>query len=165
MSYRPFKGLLIIIACLFSQSVSAQGARAFSAVVGVDGTCTRVLVAGEPQACAAGAQSHKSGVMFITQNGTSMVMVGLKDGRVMTFIGGKDSQPSPEEYWLYLSRMRIVSRGTETIAAVAGVCIVKMTTDGKIWHNVNCTAKGEHGTEYAVDFVSNGHPVQQRTFQ
>jgi hypothetical protein len=96
-------------------------------------------------------------------NGHVLLTVGLKDGRVLSFVGEKDSQPNLEEYWLYLSRVRIATRSTETVANVAGVCVVHMTTDGTVWHRLDCQAEGEKSTFYTLRFRSNERVEMQHT--
>jgi hypothetical protein len=80
------------------------------------------------------------------------------DGRVMSFIGEKDSQPRPEIYYLYLSRVRIASNGSSFVANIAGQCIVHMSRDATIWSRVDCDATDENGDAYALRFQGDGKP-------
>ena len=70
--------------------------------------------------------------------------MGLKDGQVLSLVGEKDSS---NQIWkstrLYLSRVRIATRSTETVANVVGACVVHMITDGTVWHRFDCQAEGE----------------------
>ncbi len=93
-------------------------------------------------------------------NGHVLFTVGLKDRRVLSFVGEKDSQPNLEEYWLYLSRVRIATRSTETVANVVGACVVHMTTDGTVWHHLDCQAEGKKSAFYSLRFRSDEQRVK-----
>jgi hypothetical protein len=142
---------------LFSAGICLFGitpAFATTTTAAVGGICQNVLVAGQRTTCSS------TGVIYMQlPNGRVLFTVGLADRSVMSFVGEKDSQPNPEQYWLYLSRVRISSRSTDIVAKVAGTCVVKMTTDGTLWHSINCKAEGEGTSVYQLDFIGNQKKV------
>jgi hypothetical protein len=134
----------VILAPLCFTSVSyAQNAQG-DKVLGVKGQCEELTLAGVPSKCAG------SGLIYMhLRNGRVLFTVGIDDGRAASFIGERDSQPRPEAYYLYLSRVRIVSKGTEFSANVAGQCITLMSHDGTVWSRIDCEATDENGASYA----------------
>jgi hypothetical protein len=141
------------LAAFFAPASAQQGVP--TTIVGVKGTCENISLAGTPARCAPGA-----GVIYsVLPNGRVLITFPLADGRVASFVGEKDSQPRPEQYFLYLSRIRIVSNGTEFAAKLAGQCVVDMSRDGKIWLLVNCTATDENSEAYSFQFRGDGTPV------
>jgi hypothetical protein len=143
----------------------AGASGALSTIAVIDGICEQVLVAGHPSACVFKPGERQSGVIYMQfPNGHVMFSVGLKDGRLLSFVGEKDSQPNPEKYWLYLSRVRFGTKGTETVATVGGLCVVTMTPDGMIWHRVDCRGEGENHMIFELSFQSNEQRITvQRT--
>ena len=80
----------------------------------IKGNCERVSLADVALQCAPG-----SGLIYtILSNGRALFTFQLADGRTASFVGEKDSQPRPEEYYLYLSRIRIVSNGSESLSGI-----------------------------------------------
>jgi hypothetical protein len=120
------------------------------------GSCEELFLASKRENCAT------PGGMIYThlRNGSVLITIGTDDGRAIAFIGEKDSQPQLEVYWLYLSRIRIGSRGSEHILDVAGQCIIHMTRDGLVWSQVDCNATDENSARYRLLFRSDGRPVQ-----
>jgi hypothetical protein len=119
------------------------------------GECVRISLAGTPAKCSPGG-----GVLYsVLPNGRVLITFPLDDGRVASFVGEKDSQPRPETYYLYLSRIRIASKGSDFTANIAGLCIVSMSHNGKIWSEIGCTATDENNAAYEFKFTSDGTPV------
>jgi hypothetical protein len=145
--------------CLLNPSL-AGAAEQLTTIASVGGVCEQVLVAGQPNTCVFKPGERKSGVIYMQfPNGHVVFTVGLKDGRLLTFVGERDSQPNPEKYWLYLSRVRFGTKGTETVATVGGLCIVSMTIDGAVWHRVDCRGEGENGSIFQLNFKSDENKI------
>lgn len=128
-------------------------AQSGGSVVGVKGSCESLVIAGQPGQCL-------GGLMYVhTPNGNVFFAVGIGGNRMIAFVGEKDSQPRLEDYHLYLSRLRIVSAGSEFVTKVAGQCIVQMSRDGKSWNRIECAATDENNADYKMIFKSDGTPV------
>ena len=124
-------------------------------MLGSHGSCDELIIAGKKDSC-----TPDNSVLYThLRNGRALITVGTADGRVVGFVGEKDSQPQPQVYWLYLSRIRIGSRGSEHLLDVAGQCIIRMTKDGLIWSRVDCDATDENSARYRLHFRSDGRPV------
>ena len=122
------------------------------AVVGTKGECEEITLASLASEC-----FRPNSVMYMHfRNGRTLFNVPLSDSRVIAFVGEKDSQPRLEEYHLYLSRIRIASKGTEFIANVAGECIAQISRDGRVWHRIDCHSTDENGKSYALRFKGDG---------
>jgi hypothetical protein len=122
-------------------------------MVGIRGTCEKVFVAGT------GANCTGTGILYSHHpNGVVLIQTQLP-GRLLAFVGEKDSQPNPREYHLYLSRARVETGGSSFVATVAGQCVIRMSEDGRIWHRVDCDATDENNRLYRLRFVSDGEPV------
>jgi hypothetical protein len=133
----------------------AQQSAAPTTLVGIKGECQKISLAGNPSNCAPGG-----GVLYsVLQNGRALITFPLDDGRMASFVGEKDSQPNPETYYLYLSRVRILSKGTEFAANIAGLCIISMSRDGRVWSEIGCQATDENNATYEFTFQSNGAAV------
>jgi len=120
----------------------------------VHGACEIFVVAGVTTPC------PPKGVMYAhLTNGRVLISVALPSEEVLSFVGEKDSQPRPEEYWLYLSRVRIGSSASDIVAQVAGQCVVHMTPDGTAWLRLDCDATDEQNRPYRLHFEADGRPI------
>jgi hypothetical protein len=124
-------------------------------IVSVKGQCEAISLAGVAAQCPPGG-----GVVYsVLGNGRVLLTFAIGDGRTASFVGEKDSQPRPETYYLYLSRIRIASSGSDFTSKIAGQCIVNMSRDGRIWSTIECNATDENSAVYAFRFRSDGSPV------
>ncbi len=132
---------------------AAQGTG--SLIIGIHGHCENVTVAGKSAACAV-----KSGQLYMHfKNGNALFANQLADGRTLSFVGEKDAQPQLEVYHLYLSRVRVLTKGTQLVSSVAGECVAHMSRDGYLWSFTQCTATDENGATYSLLFQSDGSRV------
>jgi len=144
---------VLLLAAVYSGALAEPST--VTTVAGIKGQCEVVSLAGIDAKCALG-----SGVIYSSlSNGRVLFSFALSDGRVVSFVGEKDSQPRPEEYFLYLSRVRVASKGSGFTATIAGQCKVSMSTDGKFWSLIQCDATDENSARYALRFASDGTPV------
>jgi len=149
---------LVIITFYLPKAQAQQGNVDTVATSG--GTCSNVIVANSNSGCVLGSDGTESGVIYThIDNGTVLITVGLNSTTVLSFVGEKDSQPNPGDYVLYLSRIRLNSNETSTVANVSGTCTIRMSSDGSIWYSVVCSALGENYTRYELDFISDGRPI------
>jgi hypothetical protein len=119
-------------------------------VAGMKGSCGDVVLADLPVKCV-------SGLLYVhTGTGNAFFTVAMEDGRQVAFVGEKDSQPCPEAYYLYLSRVRISTKGSEFVSNIAAQCVTTMTRDGSVWSKITCEATDENGSRYALNFISDG---------
>lgn len=143
-----------LVAALAPAVAGAQPSKP-TTVAGTKGQCEEVELAGQISKC-----KPDSGIIYMQlPNGNVLFTFALDDGRMASFVGEKDSQPRPEEYHLYLSRIRIVSTGSDFVAKIAGQCIVQMSRDGKIWSRIDCTATDENSAAYRLTFKGDGNFV------
>ena len=128
--------------------------------VGISGTCVSVAIGGKPVRCNA-----KPFVLYTAlPNGRVLYNVALSDGRVMAFVGESDKQPRPEEYWLYLTRVRIAQGPQNVSSDVAGTCRMYQTSDGSVVHRILCEATDLSGSKFLLDFRGNGQRVEMLPF-
>jgi len=125
----------------------------------VSGVCEKVIVNGRSDTCSQKADGGSGLIYTHLPNGRVFLTLGLVGGRILSFVGEKDSQPEPTKYWLYLSRVRFGSKATETVANVGGTCIVTMSPDAATWYNVECQGSGEHGATFQIGFHPDGKRV------
>lgn len=150
MRYR-LRSLLVLFTFVAPGLALAQ----VDTIIGTHGSCDVFIIAGATTPC------PPKGVIYShLTNGRALLSVGLPNDEILTFVGEKDSQPRLEEYWLYLSRVRIASRATEIVANVAGQCIIHMTRDGTIWSRIDCDATDERNRAYRLHFKPDGRPVE-----
>lgn len=148
--WRWLRFLLFVFPFFATGTASAQ----IDTMAAVHGSCEIFIVAGIQTPC------PPKGVMYShLTNGRVLLSVALPNEQILSFVGEKDSQPRPEEYWLYLSRVRIGSRATEIVAQVAGQCIVHMTRDGTAWFRLDCDATDEQDRAYRLHFEADGRPI------
>jgi hypothetical protein len=144
--------------CLFfwANQIFAQQ-QDIDTMLGVHGWCDEFVLSDRKENCGS------DGILYThLRNGRVLIIVGMADGRAVEFVGEKDSQPRLEEYWLYLSRIRIGSRGSQHVLNVAGQCVIQMSKDGTVWSRVNCDATDENSARYRLLFRGDGHPVDVR---
>ena len=125
-----------------------------STTVGIGGSCQQITLAGKDETCAGHGAMN-----MIFPNGHVLFVVELIPDKAISFIGEKDSQPRPGVYTLYLSRVRIMTKGSSQVINVAGQCVVHMSDDGKFWHTLDCDAADEHDAHYSLKFKSDDKPV------
>jgi hypothetical protein len=136
------------------------GARALETTV-ISGSCLIVQMASKSTTCATPATV----VYMSLPNGVIVFNVPLSDNSVPAFVGDRDSQPKPEEYVLYLKRVRIAHGSEqETPVSVTGTCKMNVSTDGTIVHRIICDATDNQGRKFLLDFRGDGQPVQTRHF-
>ena len=124
-------------------------------LVTIKGSCVSVDVPNTNATCAA-----ITGVLFThLRNGRALITFALGNGHAGSFIGEKDSQPKPELYYLYLSRFRIATGGSDFVTKVGGQCIIHMSRDGSDWSRIDCDARDENDAPFGLQFASNGSPV------
>jgi hypothetical protein len=140
---------------LFGISTAQSQQVEITSNVMIPGTCRVLTVAGRPAACT--ANPHV--IYTALSNGRVMYGIGLEDGRVLGFVGESDRQPRPEEYWLYLARVRVNSHTDSLVLDVGGTCRVAMTADGLIVHRIHCSATDTAGKKFTLDFRGIGRPV------
>lgn len=121
----------------------------------IPGRCQSATVNGRAVRCGANPRV----VYMNLPNGITMLNVALADGRVLAFVGDRDRQPRPEEYWLYLTRVRMGTSGQSLATDVAGTCKMLTTTDGSVVHSVKCEASDLSGSKLGLDFRGDGRPV------
>ena len=122
-------------------------------VVGFAGTCDELTVAGTAEECV-GKLSYMN-----LRNGTVVLSIETKKGYMVSFVGEKDSQPRPEEYHLYISRVRMFTKATESVASAAGQCVVSMSRDGTIWSEIKCQATDADRASYDMTFRPDKKPI------
>lgn len=117
-------------------------------VMGQNGNCKEVRVAGQPAACSG------KGIMYMRlANGTGIYLAPLSEGRTIAFIGEKDAQPDLRRYHLYLSRIRIETRGSSQVVQVAGQCIASMPAHQPVIKRLECAAEDENRKPYKLSFI------------
>lgn len=117
-------------------------------VMGQDGNCKEVRVASQPATCSG------KGIMYMhLANGTGMYLAPLSRGRTIAFIGEKDAQPDLRRYHLYLSRIRVETRGSSQVVQVAGQCIASMPAHQPVITRLECTAEDENRKSYRLSFI------------
>ena len=125
-------------------------------MLGTRGSCDELILAGKKESCTRGG-----GVGYThLRNGAALITVGTADGRAVAFVGEKDSQPQLQVYWLYRSRVGIVSRGSHHIVNVAGQCTIRMARDGTVWLQIDCDGTDENSASYRLHFCSDGRPAK-----
>ncbi len=125
-------------------------------VASVSGTCTIVQMWGRTALCADPAKL----VYTVLPNDIVMFTIVLEDDTVVSFVGGRDSQPSPEKYTLYLSRVRFAnSSAVPDVVSVEGRCDAQISEDGTIFYSVVCNASSARGETYLLSFRGDGKPV------
>jgi hypothetical protein len=147
------RNCIVIIASL----AFIGGARAENAtIIAIRGDCQVVQIANRTASC----PPDSSVIYSNLPNGITLFNVPLSDGRVLGFIGDRDSQISAEEYVLYLRRVRL-ARGAESEnpIAVTGTCKMNVSTDGSVVHRITCDASDTEGNKFLLDFGGNGLPV------
>lgn len=136
-----------------------EGARAQrgggATVVGVGGVCAEPLRhAGRAFAC-----SGTGMIYTVHGNGVVSFMVPAGERRVVAFVGESDRQVRPEDYVLYLTRVRMMTDGREDLAQVSGTCRATMSRDGRHWSRVDCDATDEDRAVYRLRFRGDGQPI------
>jgi hypothetical protein len=119
------------------------------------GACRTLAVDSKAMACT----SRASVVYAALPNGRVVFSIPLSDGRLLGFVGEQDEQPRPEEYRLFLSRVRIGTRASSQATDVDGTCTVNQTADASVVHRLTCEAKDAVGNRFALDFRGNGQRV------
>jgi predicted aspartyl protease len=148
--WRWLRFILLVFPFFAPEIASAQ----VDTMAAVHGSCEIFIVAGIQTPC------PPKGVMYShLTNGRVLLSVALPTEEILSFVGEKDSQPRLEEYWLYLSRVRIGSRATEIVAQVAGQCVVHMTRDGTAWFRLDCDATDEQNRAYRLHFEADGRQI------
>ena len=148
-------GAVALLAC--SPALAADEPAAEPVVVRISGTCRSVMVSGRPSAC-----SRPVGVVyFALPNGRILLNIPLADGRTLAFVAENDRQPKPEEYWMYLSRVRLGTAAETSMATdVGGFCKMLGSASGEIINSVLCEATDSGGNRFALDFRGDGRPVR-----
>ena len=128
-------------------------------------------IAGVPGSCRGKLQL---GAATLPCTGTGIVYMALPNGRVLltfgsatpegsaavvTFVGEHDRQVRPEDYVLYLSRVRYGAGSVERAWDVSGECKVTMNVAGTLWSEILCDATDADRRRYTVDFRGNGKTV------
>ncbi len=148
--WHRLRSILIVLSFVAPGTASAQA----DTMAAVHGSCEIFIVAGIQTPC------PPKGVMYSRlTNGRVLLSVALPNEQILSFVGERDSQPRSEEYWLYLSRVRIGSRATEIVAQVAGQCVVHMTRDGTAWFRLECDATDEQDRAYRLHFEADARPI------
>jgi hypothetical protein len=142
---------------MFAAGLAAQGVT----MTTIGGDCRIIQIASRSAACAAPAMA----VYTRLPNDTIAINVPLADERVLGFVGDRDAQPKPEQYVLYVKRVRI-AKGAEqgTPVEVTGTCKMEISTDGSLVHRITCDATDQQGGKYLLDFFGNNQPVQVKQF-
>lgn len=117
-------------------------------VMSQKGVCREIRVANQSATC-----SGKGIVYTRLTNGIGMYLAPLSGGRTIAFIGEKDAQPDLHRYHLYLSRIRIETRGSSQVVQVAGQCIASMLPHQMIIKKLECIAEDENRKAYLLNFV------------
>ncbi len=153
--------LLLVSVAVFSVSSRCIAAAPpdIDTLASVGGVCQAMQLAGRAVTC----QKVRGIIYTHYRHGTVMLSIGLDDGRIMGFVADRDDQPRPEDYWLYLSRIRIVGRAVQKLIKVAGTCKISMSENGMTWKSVKCDAEDANGASYSLQFVGEG-PVQVKHF-
>lgn len=153
-----FRLTLAVAAAFLVWAGGGQGAYAQSpgsTMTIISGRCQSAMVNGRAVRCG----DNPKVVFSNLPNGISMLNVALADGRVLAFVGDRDRQPRPEEYWLYLTRVRMGTAGQSLATDVAGTCKMLLTTDGSVVHSIKCEASDLSGSKLGLDFRGDGRPV------
>ncbi|UFN48759.1 hypothetical protein LPC08_22605 [Roseomonas sp. OT10] len=121
-------------------------------VIGAPGRC-QMTVDGQSRPCT-------SGLVYV-QNANNSILLSVQSGRDVTigFQGDGDRQPRPEEYTLFLSRMHTSIAGRSAAKDVRGTCEIRMSADGRTWHNATCRATDRNGMVTVVTFTGDGRQV------
>jgi hypothetical protein len=129
-------------------------------VVSISGACQRVELFSKPAQCALGSPA----IYMALPNGIVMFQFSLDDQSAVAFAGDRDSQPEPEEYTLYVKRVRI-SRSVQGGPAtdVDGTCKMTVSTGGSMVHQIICSAADQRGGRFLLEFRSDGQPVKIET--
>ncbi len=85
-------------------------------------------------------------------DGPVIYLAPLSGNRTIAFIGNKDSQPDRRRYHLYLSRVRIETRGSSKFVQVAGECVATMPPTRPSITRLDCSAEDEDGKLYVLRF-------------
>lgn len=149
---------MFCLAATLIGAVSMSGpvlAQDVDTLVTIKGSCVSVDVPNTNAMCAA-----IPGVLFThLRNGRALITFALDNGHAGSFIGEKDSQPKPELYYLYLSRFRIATGGSDFVTKIGGQCVIHMSRDGSDWSQIDCDARDENDAPFVLHFVSNNSPV------
>ena len=122
----------------------------------ITGACAKVQISSRTALCTDPAKLLYSA----SPNGIVMFTIILKNNVVVSFVGDRDSQPSPENYTLYLSRVRVAnSPAAPSVVNVAGKCDANISKDATIFYGLVCKASSMRGDSYLLSFRGDGKPV------
>lgn len=138
-------------------SAHAGGSGPLRVMISASGTCGLLELAGRKVPC-----SYTTGVIYsLLKNGRVLISIGVNKNKVLSFVGSKDSQPSPENYFLYLSRIDINTVAVKSVVDVGGECHLIMSVSGKRWHSLDCTAQDANGANYILRYKFYDQPIDR----
>jgi hypothetical protein len=113
---------------------------------------------GEYQIGATPVQQFRN-LTFLSSNGKSEYSMDTTSGMI-GFAGGKDFQPSANDYLLQVDGIVNISPDmTANRIAASGQCKMKQSTDGMVVYSVVCSANSEFG-KARMHFVGDGKKVK-----
>lgn len=141
---------------LAAAPANAQNLESLQTLVSGSGSCPVFSVGSQRYDCA--------GFIYTKfRNGRVSLTFPMADGAI-SFSGGRDSQPSLDNYVLFVDAIRISSGGGQVQSLQAGGrCRMNASEDGLVVHSVNCAAETD-SRQMQVEFQGDGKPVTRRSF-
>ncbi|CCD93822.1 exported hypothetical protein [Bradyrhizobium sp. ORS 375] len=152
---KPLFIVTILILSLLGRSANAVPAGTL--LISAKGACSRFSVSDKNYTCDkllyAELPNGRFGYTFVVPGG------------VMTLFGGRTSQPAPERYTLIIDKIVTTfdQSGKTADLPATGTCVLYLSGDGKIFHELHCDVKGEVD-RIVIDFKSDGKPVSADRF-
>ena len=147
-------GLFMLL--LAAGPAGAQNLDNLQTMVSAGGSCPVFSVGSERYSC--------SGFVYTKfRNGRVSFTFPMADTAI-SFSGGRDSQPSLDNYVLFVDAIRIsAGRGEVRSAQASGRCRMNASDDGLVIHSLSCIAETD-SREMRIEFRGDGKPVNRRSF-
>ena len=149
-------GAALVLFLLAAGPASAQGLDNMQTLVSASGSCPVFSVGSERYSC--------SGFIYTKfRNGRVSFTFPMADTAI-SFSGGRDSQPSLDNYVLFVDAIRIsAGRGEVRSFQASGRCRMNASDDGLVIHSLSCIAETD-SREMRIEFRGDGKPVNRRSF-
>lgn len=145
--------LTVIIVAILPGFAELRAQPAGTLLLTAHGSCKRFTVSSTSYACDKVLYTELPNARF----GYTLTV----PGGVMTLFGGKTSQPVPEQYTLVVDKIvTTFHQSNQTVDLPAnGNCVLKLSADGTIFHELNCDVKGDVD-RVVIKFLGDGRPVR-----
>jgi hypothetical protein len=107
-------------------------------IAGFRGDCS-LTTAGKTVACESLLYMH------FKQSGRTSLSAVVGEGRMTSFSGGKDEQPSATVYWLEVDRLLEGEESEITEIPAKGRCDISLSVSGDVIHKLVCRATTKDG--------------------